>query len=1433
MAEFTRFRPQEISLTYWGALMTIWSYVYVFTLALIKEAVWWLQSVLRIEPGYSYRKRRRPGLEAVFIEHGYGSLADCWNRPISSSPAAYVKVVKRERKSQTFFDPLKPLELTGEEVLSTNLASYNYLGFGGVDNFCTEFVANCIAGPCGFSTCAARGGHAGTRRIHLELEAKIADFLGKEDALVYGMGFATNSIHIPALVDPEGNGKGCLILSDILNHRSIVEGVRMSGVTVRPFAHNDMVDLEAKLREACLERQMSQGLTKTEAAKIARTFSTATSSSSSSKSASYSSGSTTPAGVEVTTETKRPWRKIIVIVEGIYSMEGDFCRLRETVALKNKYGAYLYLDEAHSIGAVGKSGRGVSELLNVPTGKIDVLMGTFTKSFGSAGGYIAGDKVVIDSLRKNAASSGFSVSMSPACAAQAYAALHVIQLDPIKGAAKLKSIRENSNYFREELQKMGYCVLGDVDSPVIPVLMDPLGMLELSKRCLDLGVAIVVVGYPATPFLLNRARFCISAAHTRAQLSEVLGILREQGERLGILYCKNQPKSIDWEYYNYIRECKLEVEPFAQKPLFEKLASRDLQLEEEQTSAGAAAPPSAVGIIANAAFTSVCSNVSGVTNAAIKNMITSSTTASSSTVTTRSTTTSRRESKDLTTSTTTEVVQDAELHNVFELHQELSKNDEDLIGRKLASVTSTASKDGASGGAGGTVNKLSSASSSSSTTASTSTSTHVRSVEPSELGDTTVSMGTSEDSSHRSRASCSTSTTTLRRRKGRTKTADEKEKINQEHRSSISTPINEGEGAEIVAGSTSTISISQRQEHQIEEDVTNIDDACSDDEEEHDTRTSSSSEDADQNSRAPSNIELTPEEVEVEAAAGGAHQADVGILSSCCPEEQATDRLARELLDGACCAGNLEDLPEEDECGDHLNAAGSRATSNHEKLETHGGQQLVPGDRREQIGGSSSSSCKSTGTSTSSRRQRASAAVMSSTFTAAVDDSMHDLVNKEAAARLWAGVSRDTIDKRNFCMLDPMGLAINPPPDLPKVCNDYLWENGFGACGPRGFYGGTTEHLLLEQRLADFFQKEEAVLYSHSVTVASSVFASMILAKDRVFCQESVNFGVKAGLRLNRSGFKLKFYKDAEELEHLLKTSEQERIKEQKNMNAGGAGGGDKGKAASTSSTITGHTYVIAEALSHCDGTILDLPALLKLKKRYGVLLALDESLSFGALGPRGIVDYFGVSVAEIDVIMASLEYGIAGIGGFCATSHALIRDLRLTSSGYCFSASAPGVSCKWNLEVLERLGKGAFAQRAQQLRLNADTVRRSLDDAVGDKLAISGASYVIFLREKIETSRKTKINQHSSSGGAVSGNNSLLGLLQKELADRGIVLDLWQRGSVEKALTRRFQLTESETPALRLCISSLHSDKDLQEVVAKTRKAVLKIMPGDQSQGA
>merc|ERR1719311_445360 len=170
------------------------------------------------------------------------------------------------------------------------------------------------------------------------------------------------------------------------------------------------------------------------------------------------------------------------------------------------------------------------------------MMGTFTKSFGSAGGYVAASKEVISVLRRNAPGSAYASAMAPPCAAQALAALRLItgEIGGSVGAQKLAQIRDNSNFFGSRLEEEGFKVLGDVDSPIVPVMLHhPNKMAKFSRACLERGIAVVIVGYPAVPVLYERVRFCISAAHTREQLGKVLEDVADIGRKMGLLYSKD------------------------------------------------------------------------------------------------------------------------------------------------------------------------------------------------------------------------------------------------------------------------------------------------------------------------------------------------------------------------------------------------------------------------------------------------------------------------------------------------------------------------------------------------------------------------------------------------------------------------------------------------------------------------------------------------------------------------------------------------------------------------------------------------------------------------------------------------------------------------------------------------------------------------------
>ena len=260
----------------------------------------------------------RQDYEDFYTRRMFYRIHDCWNRPIGSAPDAYVDVLERTPVSGQ-----KALELTGNKIRALNLGSYNYLGFAAHDPYCTPRALETLRKE-GWSSCSPRA-EAGTTQLHLDLEQELATFLRKPAALCFGMGFATNSAVLPVLAGP-----GCLIVSDALNHASIVSGARGSGAKVAVFAHNDVDSLESVLRT-----QVARGQPR----------------------------------------TRRPWKKVLVVVEGIYSMEGELAPLPDIVAVCKRYRAYLYLDEAHSIGALGPTGRGVCEALGVDPKDVDVMMG--------------------------------------------------------------------------------------------------------------------------------------------------------------------------------------------------------------------------------------------------------------------------------------------------------------------------------------------------------------------------------------------------------------------------------------------------------------------------------------------------------------------------------------------------------------------------------------------------------------------------------------------------------------------------------------------------------------------------------------------------------------------------------------------------------------------------------------------------------------------------------------------------------------------------------------------------------------------------------------------------------------------------------------------------------------------------------------------------
>lgn len=420
--------------------------------------------------------------ESFYTRNIYRRICHGWNMPIASMAGAVIDVVDRIPVNYNL-----SFDFPGTTTRAINMGSYNYLGFAENTGPRAESVERVLrAEGVGVGSCRHE---LGTTVLHQRLERTVADFLGVEDSVVFGMGFATNSTNIPVLA-----GRGSLIISDELNHASMILGCRLTGSVIRVFKHNDMRDLERQLRTAVVDGQP---------------------------------------------RTHRPWKKIIIFVEGIYSMEGTCVNLPEVIQLKNKYKAYLYLDEAHSVGAMGPTGRGIVDHYGCDPHDVDLLMGTFTKSFGAAGGYLAGRKQLIDYIRIHSHSFAYATSMSAPVAQQVLAVFEALQ--SAEGQERVEKLARNTHYFRRRLRQMGFLVYGDNDSPVVPMMIYfPGKIVAFVKGALEMGVAAVGAGFPATPLIESRVRFCLSAAHTKEMLDQALDVTSVLGERLHVKYSREK-----------------------------------------------------------------------------------------------------------------------------------------------------------------------------------------------------------------------------------------------------------------------------------------------------------------------------------------------------------------------------------------------------------------------------------------------------------------------------------------------------------------------------------------------------------------------------------------------------------------------------------------------------------------------------------------------------------------------------------------------------------------------------------------------------------------------------------------------------------------------------------------------------------------------------
>lgn len=355
--------------------------------------------------------------------------------------------------------------IEGESML--NFSSYNYLGLSGhpvVNQAAKDAVEH-----YGTSVSASRLA-SGQIPLHRELEHAIASFVGVDAALVFSAGHHTNESVIGHLFGP-----GDLILHDSLAHNSIVTGADLSGAKRLQFPHNDHVGLGKML------------------------------------------------------EQLRPnFKKVGIIIEGVYSMDGDIPNLAEFIELKKEYGAILYVDEAHSLGCIGPRGGGIADYFGLDAREVDLWMGTLSKSFASCGGFIAGSGALIDYLKYTVPGFIFSAGISPANSAAALAAIQLIEQEP----DRVLTLQDNSRVFLEACQKHGLDTGPSKDSAVVPVIVgNSFYCLQLSERLALRGINVQPIVYPAVDDEASRLRFFISSTHTHDELLETAKtVAQELGE---------------------------------------------------------------------------------------------------------------------------------------------------------------------------------------------------------------------------------------------------------------------------------------------------------------------------------------------------------------------------------------------------------------------------------------------------------------------------------------------------------------------------------------------------------------------------------------------------------------------------------------------------------------------------------------------------------------------------------------------------------------------------------------------------------------------------------------------------------------------------------------------------------------------------------------
>ncbi len=393
--------------------------------------------------------------------------------------AHLTKQIEELKERGTFFK-LRVLEdeqapactYDGRRVI--NLASNNYLGLCNHPKL--REAAIDATKRYGVGSGAVRT-IAGTMRIHMELEEKIARFKGVEACVVFQSGFAANAGTVSSILSKED-----FILSDELNHASIIDGARLSRAKVKVFRHKDVAHCEELLGEVAHE----------------------------------------------------PGRKLI-ITDGVFSMDGDIGPVDKLAELAERYGAIMMVDDAHASGVLGRNGRGSVDHFGM-TSKVDVQVGTLSKAIGALGGYVCGSRDLIDYLYHRARPFLFSTSHPPSVAATCIAAFDLLESEP----ERIERLWSNTVYFREQLEAVGFDVGGRTtpksETPITPIILgDGRRTMEFSKTLFDAGVMATGIAFPTVPEGKARVRTIMTSEHTRGQIDQALDVFTSVGKKMGVL----------------------------------------------------------------------------------------------------------------------------------------------------------------------------------------------------------------------------------------------------------------------------------------------------------------------------------------------------------------------------------------------------------------------------------------------------------------------------------------------------------------------------------------------------------------------------------------------------------------------------------------------------------------------------------------------------------------------------------------------------------------------------------------------------------------------------------------------------------------------------------------------------------------------------------